>query len=122
MISVEPQPTMEVNIHNQFRGFKLTSRKHFNIGANWNGDEELPWMRRTSRMSVNLIPFLATFEGSLTYVLWRKYVQSDNRLKPAFIRLFVAWKSECYKKFRALIHFIECDRQVVWNKYKLKDY
>jgi hypothetical protein len=59
-----------------------------------------------------LSPQLATFESILTYQLQRNYVKSNDQLESTYTLLFVAWKSEGYKKFRVCIHLIECDKQI----------
>jgi hypothetical protein len=73
-------------------------------------------------MSVDLVPFLSTFGGILTYVLEGEDVESDNLLEPTNIRLFVAWKFEGYKKIRTFIHVLEYSKQFDWNRITLEEH
>jgi hypothetical protein len=115
IISVEPRPTMKVNIHNQYSDLKLTNRGYFINGAVMNNYPD--WEVYTGNMtSADLKSSLATFEGVLTYELQNRYVKST------YIRIFVAWKSEGYKKFRLFVQLIECDKQLYWSTAKLKEY
>jgi hypothetical protein len=72
--------------------------------------------------SVEFTPLLAAFEGVLSYVLKRKYVGSSERFEATHIRLFVAWKSEGYKKLRACVNLVECDEKFNWYNTKLEEY
>jgi hypothetical protein len=114
-ISVEPQLTMEVDVYNQCPGFKLTNLGHFSNGAyqNWFSTRDV---EAGSRMWTNLKPFLSTFEGGITYQLEKKGVGST------YTRLFVAWKSESYKKFQVSVQLIESDETFDWPKTKLEEY
>jgi hypothetical protein len=124
-ISVEPQPTMKMNIHNQFSDFRLTNGGYFSSGAYW--DENPNWrLDAGGMMSIGLRPFLATFEGVLMYQLQRDYAETDDRsdgqLRSTHILLFITWKSEGYRKLRASVNLIGCDRQFYWDLAKLKEY
>jgi hypothetical protein len=112
---------MEVKIYNQCSDFSLTDRRWFNIGADWN---ECPKRRvdTGNMMSAELMPFLSTFEGILTYKLRRKHDESVNRSESTYIGLVVVWKSEGYKDIRMCVHLIEHDRRFYWNGTKLKEY
>jgi hypothetical protein len=106
---------MKMNIHNQCKNFKLTYRKWLSSGANWN--KEPDWRVNAGDMTyANLTPFLSTFEGAVVYKLERK---GD---KLPYIWLFVAWKSEGYKKFHMFVHLIESDEWIDWNETKLETY
>jgi hypothetical protein len=102
---------MKVNIHNQCSDFKLTDREYFINGTCWceYPDREVD---TDNIMRVGLIPFLSTSEGVLMYVLQRKDANFGNRSGPTCIRLFVAWKSEGYKRFFVFIHLIECSKKL----------
>jgi hypothetical protein len=119
-ISTEPLPTMIVNIHNQCSDFKLTNGGYFSSDADWN--KYRPRLDTDDIMSAYLISFMSTFEGVLTYELQSRYVKPGNRSEPTCIRLFVAWKSEGYKKFRVFVHMIECNKKIDWNRIKLEEY
>jgi hypothetical protein len=95
-------------------------RGYFSIGADW--DESSDREVYAGSMSIELIAYLATFEGILTYELKRRHVKPDDRHDLLYIRLFVVWKSEGYKKFRIFIHLIEYDKYVDWDEVKLKEY
>jgi hypothetical protein len=109
------QPTMKVNIHNQCPYFHLMDGRFFSIGIKWDRypDERI---YADGMMSIDLIPLLSIFDGIVTYELERKNVRST------YIRLFVAWKSEGYKKFQVFLHLIEYGKQYVWSKAKLEEY
>jgi hypothetical protein len=119
-ISVESQSTMKVNIHNQCSDFKLMGQGCFSNGAGWN--ECHPRIDTGDITSINLTPFLSTFGGVVTYRLERKYVEPDNLPKPTHIQLFVAWKSEGYKKFCIFMQLVECNKRIDWNRIKLEEY
>jgi hypothetical protein len=120
-ISFVPQPTMKINIHSQCSDFKLTDRRWFNNGADWNKkpDEKVD---AGNMMSADLIPFMAAFKGVIMYELQREHVKSDDQPESTHIRFLVAWKSEGYKKFCVFIHLIEYDKGVNWNRIKLEEY
>jgi hypothetical protein len=114
-------PTMKLNIHNQCLNFKLTKQTFFTNCET--SDEYLAWKVDTGNMtSVGLIPSLSVFEGVLSYVLQRKNVESSEKFEATNIRLFVAWKSEGYKKLRACVQLIECNEEFNWNSTKLEEY
>jgi hypothetical protein len=120
MISVEPQPTMEVNIHNQCSDFELLYPMYFNSGAN-----KCKHCRRTDSVNtrnVDLVPFLSTFRGATTYILKSRYFKPSNQYDSTHIRLLVAWKSEGYKKFYVFMHILECNNWVKWDEIKLDEY
>jgi hypothetical protein len=112
---------MKVNIHNQCSDFKLTYRGHFSNGLRWNKepDEEVD---AGSTKRIGLLPFLSTFEGALMHVLERKHAKTSNLPEPTRILLFVAWKSEGYKKFRVFVHLIEYDKKFDWDKLNPAEY
>jgi hypothetical protein len=112
---------MEVNIHNQCSNFKLTEGECFSGGADWNkcpGRKVKPG----NVMSADSVPFLAVFGGVLIYELQGKHVVPSNRLGSTRTLLLVAWKSEGYKKFRVLVHFIECNVRPYWFNFKPEEY
>jgi hypothetical protein len=112
---------MKVNIHNQYSGFGLRRLSYINVSAkNVNGpDEEVD---AGGMDSFDLIYLRPTFHGIITYILERKNVETGNRPELMDIRLFVAWKSEGYKKFRVFAHLIECDKQLHWSTTELDEY
>jgi hypothetical protein len=110
---------MEMNIYSQCSDFKLTNQKCFSNGASWS--EDLAQELDTGNvMSADLIPFLSTFEGVLTYQLQGRDTKPDNQPGATHIRFLVAWKSEGYKKFLLFVHLIEYDDEVNWNRIKLE--
>jgi hypothetical protein len=114
-ISVRRRPTMKVNIYNQCSNFQLTYQECFSHGAYWNKKPD--WKVDAGRMtSTYLTPFLSTFEGVITYRLKRKGGMSK------YIQLFVAWKSEGYKKFRVFVHLTESDKLFFRYTTKLEEY
>jgi hypothetical protein len=120
-ISIEFQPTMIVDIHNQCSNYKLIDQKCFNSGADWN-NYSAQEADTEHREVIYFTPLLATFEGGLTYQLQRKCVKSDGQPESTYVLLFVAWKSKGYREFCACLNLIECDRQVKWNETKLEEY
>jgi hypothetical protein len=114
-ISFVRQPTMKVNIRNHCSDFHLKNLRCFSIGVNWNKypSEEV---YVGGMMSADLISSSSIFEGVLTYDLKRKGVEST------YIRLFVAWKSEGYKRFHMFLRLIEHDERYKWNKNELEEY
>jgi hypothetical protein len=119
-ISVEHQPTMKVNIHNQCSGFKLLYPRYFSSGADW---YECSGRRIDvgSMMSSDFEPLLTTFGGVLTYMLQKEDVSSSDQPELSYIRLFVVWKSEGYRNFRAFVRLIEYDEKFCWNIDRLKE-
>jgi hypothetical protein len=77
-ISVEFQPAMKVNIHNQCSYFKLTDQGYFSSGTYWNKDPDEE-VNAGNMMNVDLMLYLSTFGGVLTYKLESEYVKPDNR-------------------------------------------
>jgi hypothetical protein len=120
-ISVESQPTMKVNIHNQCLDLKLIDREYLSIGAICDRDPNLE-VDTGNIMSVGFKSSLAAFEGILTYELQRKYAESGDQSESTYIRLFVAWKSESYKEFCVCVHLIGYDKKIDWNRIKLEEY
>jgi hypothetical protein len=120
-ISVKRRSTMKVNIHNQCSDFKLQCLGYFNNGAYWNKDPD--WgVDEGDMKNADLMPFRAKFKGALIHVLERKHVKTGNQPEPTDILLFVAWESEGYKKFRAFVHLIECDKWFYWSGVLLEEY
>jgi hypothetical protein len=120
IVSIEFQPTMKVNIYNQCLNFKLTYRRSFNSGADLN--KHIGWeVDAGSMMSIDFTPILTIFGGALTYMLQGEGVNPGNQSESTRIRLFVAWKSEGYKKFHVFIRLIE-HGQTKWNEIKLYEY
>jgi hypothetical protein len=120
-ISTASQPAMKVNIRNQCLNFILTDRRGFNSDAYWNKQPD--WeVDAGNMMSIGLIPFLSTFGGALAYQLQRKNIEFDDQPVSTYIRLFVAWKSESHKKFRAFSHLIEHEEWCEWDKTELEEY
>jgi hypothetical protein len=62
------------------------------------------------------------FEGILTYELQREQVKCDNQLESTRIRLFMIWKSEGYKEFRARINLVEYDEKFDLDYIKSQNY
>jgi hypothetical protein len=120
-ISVEVQPTMKVDIHNQCLDFELTCRGYFSSGAD-SIEDPAKEVDAGSMNSVGLMPSLVAFEGALMYGLERKRVKSSNQPEPTDIQLFIAWKSEGYEKFSVFVHLIEDDKQFYWRKATLGEY
>jgi hypothetical protein len=86
----------------------------FSNGANWN--KEPDWTINPGYMtSANLTPFLSTFEGSVTYELKKGFMSTH-------IDLFVAWKSDGYRKYHVFVQLIEYDKWIDWDKTKLEMY
>jgi hypothetical protein len=120
-ISVKFQPTMKVNIHNQCLDFNLMDRRYLGSGAYWN--EHPYWKLDTNNMmSTDMIPFLSTFGGFLTYELEKKYTKPDDLSESNACRLYIGWKSENYKELHVFVQLIEYDKTFSWDKIKLKDY
>jgi hypothetical protein len=114
-ISFSSFPTMKLNIHNECLDFKLKDQKYLSYDAGWKRYS----VRETkvdSMMSIEFKFSLETFEGIVMYELRREYAESTT------IQLFVAWKSEGYKKFCTYVHLLECDESFVWNETRLKEY
>jgi hypothetical protein len=120
-ISPDFQPTMKMNIHNQCSDFKLKDKEYFSTGVNWNKrhDDEVDAGSMTSGDSIQL---LATFGGVTIYELRRESVESDDQRESAYTLLFVAWKSEGYKKFYVFVQLIDCDQTFSWHKIDPKEY
>jgi hypothetical protein len=57
---------MKMNIHNQCSGFRLIYRRHFSNGTYWNRYPHLE-VDTGNMTGGELLPFLSTFEGVLTY-------------------------------------------------------
>jgi hypothetical protein len=118
---VEIQPAIGVNIYNQCQNFTLIYPGYFSTGLAWTKCPD--WELYTgSIMRVNLIPFLSTFEGILTYQLQKEDVEPDNQSESTCIRLFITWKSEGYKKLLVCTNLIEHDKHFYWNLVKLEEY
>jgi hypothetical protein len=120
-ISVEHRPTMKVNIHNQCSNFKLTNRIKVTNFMEWNKYPDTE-VNAGSMTSAVLTSSYAVFEGGLTYRLQRKSVKSDDQLESTYTLLFITWKSEGYKILRARVGLMECDKQIKWDSYKLREY
>jgi hypothetical protein len=118
-IRIDFLPTMSVNIRNRCSDFKLInlirSAPHMTRYPNAEVDAG-------SMTSATLTPSCAVFEGSLMYQLQRKDVRSDDQLESTYTLLFIAWESEGCRELRACVRMIECDEQIKWNSYKLKEY
>jgi hypothetical protein len=114
-ISIIPQSTMKLNIHNQCSDFKLTDNGYFSNGVHWI-KYPIREVDAGSMMSADLIPFLSTFEGVLTHELKKESVKSIP------IRLFVAWKSKGYKEFHVFVQLIEYDEKFFRYTTKLEMY
>jgi hypothetical protein len=56
------------------------------------------------------------------YELERKHVKPSNRSKSTDILLFVAWKSESYKKFCVLVQLMECNGWFYCREIDLKEH
>jgi hypothetical protein len=112
---------MKVNIYNQCSCFGLIRSEYFDTGVDWK--ERPNWKIDTGNMmSADLIPFLSTFGGVLTYELQSGYGNFGNQSESTYIRLLVAWKSESYNQFSVYTHLIKCNEQVKWNETKLEVY
>jgi hypothetical protein len=110
---------MKMNIHNQCLYFKLTNGNLVDTLVNWNMTPkvEVDAGKMTSGV---LTSCCAVFEVSLTYRLQKRHFKFDD--EPTYTLLFVTWKLEGYKVLHAYMHLIECDKQIKWNSYKLKEY
>jgi hypothetical protein len=75
------------------------SQKWFNTGADWN---------RCPEKEVN--------SGNVMSIKF------GNQFEPTYIRFFMAWKCESYKKFHVFAHLIEYDEQIKWNEIELEEY
>jgi hypothetical protein len=115
------KPTMKVNIHNQCSDIKLTNQSDFSAFISWYKDPD-DEVDAGSMTSASLTPQLAAFEGVLTYQLQRKSVKSDDQPESTYTLLFVAWKSEGYRNLHVVVKLIECDKQIMWNYTKVKEY
>jgi hypothetical protein len=120
-ISLESQPTMEVNIHNQCSNFKLTNQRYFNDFISWNKYADVE-VDAGSVTNAALTSFQAEFEGGLMYQLQRKHVKYGDQLKSTCTLLLVSWKSEGYNELRMLVQLIECDETFHWYKIRPKEY
>jgi hypothetical protein len=112
---------MKVNIHNQCSDFKLINRGYFSDGSRWNrylAEEVDPG----GMVNIEFKYSLATFEGALAYKLQRGDVKSNGQFEPTCILLFVAWKSDGYRKICAYVRLLEYDEWFYWNETKLKEY
>jgi hypothetical protein len=98
IISVDFQPTMRMNIHNQCLDFKLTNRKQFNAFIRWNEhlDDEVD---TGSMTNANFIPSLTKFGGATMYELQRKRTESDDQLKSTYTLLFSLGNLKVIKSF-----------------------
>jgi hypothetical protein len=120
-ISVEIQPTIKMNIHNQCSHVKLKDKRVFNSGLNWNkglGDE----VDAGSMASAVSTTSWAIFESIVIYRLQRKSVESDDQLESTYTLLLVALRSEGYKKFRVFIQMIDCDKTFSWRRIDQDEY
>jgi hypothetical protein len=106
---------MNVNVYNRCSDFDLEDRRYFSTGVDWN-EKQYKNVYAGNMMSVDLMPLLSTFEDLLTYSLEKEDTES------IYIRLFVTWKSESYKKFSVLIHLIKYEGQYAWSKSTLEEY
>jgi hypothetical protein len=120
-ISVESQPTMKVNIHNQCLYFRLINRKDFSNSMSWNKYPDVE-IDTDSMMNADLTSSWAEFEGGLMYQLKRKRIRSVGQPDLTFTLLFIAWKSYGYKTFHVFVQLMECDRTFRWDKIKQKEY
>jgi hypothetical protein len=115
------QPTMRVNIHNQSTDFKLTNREYFENYLSWNKYPDVE-VDAGSMTSVDLTSIWAVFEGVIMYELHRKCIKSDDQLGSIYASLFIAWRFEGYKMLLVCVRLIEYDKQIKWNRIKLKEY
>jgi hypothetical protein len=106
---------MRVDIHNQCSDFDLENGRHFSIGIDWDEETDAE-IYAGDMMSIDLIPFLSTFEGVLTYNLKKQDTEST------YVRFFVTWKSKGYKELCVFLHLIECDGWCGWSRTKLDEY
>jgi hypothetical protein len=120
-ISVDPHPTMGVNIHNRCSDFKLTGRTWLKRDVDW-CEEPYEEVNAGSKTSIYLRTYRVAFEGGLMYQLQRKSVKSDDQLESTYTLLFITWRLEGYNELRACIHLLECDKQIEWNQHKLEEY
>jgi hypothetical protein len=120
-ISYTNQPTMEVTIHNQCSDFKLTDAAYLLNNIGWVEPPNVE-IDAGSMTRVDLLPLRMAFDGGLLYFLKRKHVETDNQLESNIYRLFIGWKHEGYKKLRAFVQLIECDKTFGWDKFKPEEY
>jgi hypothetical protein len=121
IISVEFQPTMMVNIINLCSDFELSQLGCFSNGAVLH-DQSTQELDAVSIENLEFTPFLASFEGSVMCELRRKYAESDDKSELISTLVFVGWKSEGYKNFRAFVQLIECDKTFHWESFELREY
>jgi hypothetical protein len=110
-----------VNIHNQCSDFNLEYLGCFSSGADWSEEPDKE-VDTGNTMCVDFKSSLATLEGVLAYKLQRKYKETDNQSELIHTLLFIAWKSEGYKKFRVYTQLTECDKTFCWNNFRLREY
>jgi hypothetical protein len=110
-----------MSIHNQCSDFKLINQGSFSANIKWNKrpDDEVDAVSMTSAI---LTSSEAVFEGALTYQLQKNPLKSDDQIESTYALLFVAWKSEGYRKICARACLIEYDKQIKWDGYKSEDY
>jgi hypothetical protein len=120
-ISLEPQPTIKMNIYNQCSDFKLINQGCYSTNTRWNKepDDEINVSSMAGAIFTSIV---AVFEGGLTYQLQRKPIKSDGQLESTSTLLFITWKSEGYKELCARVCLIEYDKQIRWDGYKSEDY
>jgi hypothetical protein len=117
--SVEPQATMQVNVHYQCSDFGIGEVRYFYRGA---------YSKNYRRMSgynvsnTDFVPSLSTFRGVVAHELQDKDYDPSNRPDATRIQCLVAWKSESYKKLQVFIHLIESNLRIEWDQVKLDDY
>jgi hypothetical protein len=121
IISVEPRPTMKVNIHNQCSNLKLTSSGYFKNSINWD-KHSAQEVDSESMKSIYFKSSLKNFEDALIYELQKEYNNTNNQHELVYTLLLVAWKYEGYKKFCALVQLIECDKAFRWYEVGLEEY
>jgi hypothetical protein len=119
-ISFIPLPTIKEDVPNQYSGSVSKYRGYFSSSAGRNRyfiQEE----DDDSVMNDDFRPFHASLEGALICKLQRGSVKSDDQSELIYT-LFIAWKSESYKKFRIFVHLMECDKTFLWDEIKIEEY
>jgi hypothetical protein len=107
-------PIMNGNIHNQCSDFKLIRRRYSSNSAYLIMDPDKQ-VHADSIKRINLAPSPSTFKGVSMYSLKRKGVEST------YIRLFVIWKYENYRKFQVFLRLTVNNKCYNWYKIHLKD-
>jgi hypothetical protein len=115
------QPKIKLYIHNRCSDFNLINQERHGINVLWH---RLPGLEVDAGGMTNssLLTYRSTFGGAIVYELQRKHIEYDNQPESIYIWLFMAWKSEGYKKLCVSVQLIECEKTFRWSKGDLKRY